>query len=98
MPQSIAASQDPWISSGTGPAALSKVENASGGTTSIEPSGMCITRPISESSVAVVPLATATISASVSDRAPSKMPPIEPTPMMAMRIMRPPSCVPRSGE
>ena len=97
LPQSIAAAQVPWMLSGTGPAALSKEAKSSGGTTSIEPSGVCITRPISESSLAVVPRATATISASVSARAPRRTPPIEPTPRMAIRIMRPPSCVPRSA-
>ncbi len=81
-----AASQLSANPAGTGPDSLSKVSNLSGGIASIGPSGEYNTKPIDERLFAELPLEMATKSQSVSDKAPNKTPPIDPTPRTAILI------------
>ena len=63
----------------------------------MDPSGVCRTSPAWDSILELSPRATATSSASVSERAPRSTPPIEPMPRMAICIMPPPKNEPRSA-
>ena len=93
-----AASQLFDKSPGTGPDSLSKVTNLSGGMASIGPSGEYSTKPIEDRLLAEIPLEMASKSQSVSDRAPNRTPPIDPTPRTAILIHWPPCSGQRSGE
>ena len=90
LPQIIAASQLPTRSSGKGPDSLSTNIYLSGGMDSIEPSGVCTTKPSEDKTCAVGPRETATISTSVSASQARMTPPIEPIPRTATLIANSP--------